>query len=72
MKELGITSLDIVADSEVTLKSRDIGSIKLFINKNDGDDLNDGDDSDDNAKKNEGVYSNEGAYSVREKTKTNK
>ena len=68
MKELGITSLNIVADSEITLKSRDIGSIKAIINKNDGDDLNDGDDGDDDAKE------NEGSYSVRTvgKTKTNK
>ena len=55
MKELGITSLNIVADSEITLNSRDIGIIKTVINRNyldDNDDVNS-----DDTKENEGSCS---------------
>ena len=55
MKELGITSLNIVADSEITLNSRDIGIMKTIINRNYLDDDNDVDSDD--AKENEGSCS---------------
>ena len=49
MKELG---LNIVADSEITLNSRDIGIMKTIINRNYLD--NDDDVDSDDAKENEG------------------
>jgi hypothetical protein len=55
MKELGITSLNIVADSEITLNSRDIGIIKTVINRNYLDD--DDDVNSDDSKENEGSCS---------------
>ena len=55
MKELGITSLNIVTDSEITLNSRDIGIMKTVINKNYLDD--DADVDSDDAKTNEGSCS---------------
>jgi len=55
MKELGITSCNIVANSEITLNSRDIGIIKTVINRNYLDDHDDVDSDD--AKENEGSCS---------------
>ena len=52
MKELGITSLSIVADSEITLESKYIGTMKTIINNKNDDDDEDGDDDD--AKENQG------------------
>ena len=51
MKELGITSLSIVTDSEITLENRYTGTMKTIINKNDdnNDDNNDHDGDDDDA-----------------------
>ena len=38
MSELGIISLNIISDSEITLQSKDVGTIKTYLNR--GDDIN--------------------------------
>ena len=45
MSELGILSLNIISDSEITLESKDVGIIKTYLNnKNNDDDIKEDDE----------------------------